>query len=232
MKKVFLIFLFILNIFSPQYAIALEYPSGIIDQIIKKNSLIFKDYDGVQTKQEIVVKHLKPDTQEVLIVEKMKMITREFYYSKGKIKILSHTKNGESVKFDSKFKPRKDFPTYPFFDEQVFKHYSYKINGSKKIKGHDCYQIKVIPKSKTKRHFQGYLYIDKKSLRPVMIDGSPAKTHFAIKDFKMKLHFKEQDNYQIYDSGKIDVRAYVPIIQPDRWFITNFKVLETKFIKK
>lgn len=171
-------------------------------------------YRGDFSRRSMVLEEYDPKTNKLLHT---KQIRQDFFSYLSKPPY-AHT---VSCKVDGKkadlgeCKPRgKRKIFHHVFDKSGQKHYAVKILGRPTIGGLPCYKIKVIPKKKTDRHFSGHLYLHTKTLRLVKMEGMPAALPFPLKEFWLKLLFKEMPGHPgvgVVSSGTMTMRVKVPL---------------------
>lgn len=171
-------------------------------------------YRGDFSRRSMVLEEYDPKTNKLLHT---KQIRQDFFSYLSKPPY-AHT---VSCKVDGKkadlgeCKPRgKRKIFHHVFGRDGQKHYAVKIVGTSTIRGLDCYKIKVTAKKKTDRHFKGYLYLQTRDLRLVLMEGMVASLPFPLKEFWLKLLFKEMPSHPgvaVVSSGQMTMRIKVPM---------------------
>jgi len=220
----------LIQAFSAQYgdgASGLKESDEIIKIIRKKYVPMYKKYNGVISTRNINIKEIDPETDKVVGRSFLSLIRKDYFYKEPEIKVLQYIKNGRKM-LESDYKPKKSKPSYRIFDEYGFKNYKTTVVGFKNIKGRRCYKIKILPRENTLRHFKGFLYCAVSDLSILLIEGTLGNTPFPLKEFRIKFFLDHIDDLAVIKSGIVVMRVYIPVILPDRRYISNIQATDNR----
>jgi len=204
----------------------------ILLEINKKFQFFFnKYYAYTNTRERTTVIF---DTKKKKVVETSKVILKRIdpYFSKPKItSILFYQKNGKKLPVKKCKKPKMKF-FYQIFGDKAYLHYQKIIEGSKTIDGIECYQIDVIPLKKNKNSFVGKIFIDKKNLNLIALEGKPAKKIFAVDKLYTYIRFGIFKNTTVPIRAKFIAYVNVPIFYPHKRITIDVKISNFGLILK
>ena len=171
-------------------------------------------YRGDFSRRSTVIKEYDPDTNKLKQTKEVRADFFNYLHKPPFSHVVSCKVDGKKADL-GECKPRgKRKIFHHVFGRDGQKHYAVKIVGTSTIRGLDCYKIKVTAKKKTDRHFKGYLYLQTRDLRLVLMEGMVASLPFPLKEFWLKLLFKEMPSHPgvaVVSSGQMTMRIKVPM---------------------
>jgi len=236
MKYKFLsLFAAILILCTPQFskgsieAVSPDEADRVLKELFSKNIDMYHKYRGVESLRNEVISEYDPNTNKLLSVSEITVSRIDYFYEKPVAEVKTYKKDGKVMK-PSKFNYLKDMPAFPVFDEKGRDNYDIRITEKKLFNGKECYQVQVIPKKETARHFKGFLYYTVKDLNLVYFEGTVAKLNFFTKSFQIEFNTVMYNGIPVCSSGKAVFRVKIPIIYPDTTLVSNITVLENKLV--
>ena len=236
-KKIYAI-IFIVVIISPvsllvskEKSISPEDSAKIINLIYKKYIPVYEKYDGILSTRDVILEELDPKNNKLINKSLIKIKRKDYFYKKPEITVLSYLKNDKKME-SSDFKTRKEDPVSPVFDRNGKKNYKTSITGYKTINQKKCYIVEVIPRKKSSHFFLGTIYCRVDNNEIILVEGSVAKISFPLKEFKLSMKISHSGDLPFMKYGKFILRLKIPLILPDRRYISVVKVVESKPINK
>lgn len=237
MKK-FTLLIFILILFFPtpstqsvDLSISPALSRNIIHRIQEKYTPMYKKYQGVESTRHLEIKTYDSKQNTLVSTAHVELLRKDYFYKESEVKVLKYVLDGKEQKV-SKYKPRSFRPGYHVFDESGDNNYDTQVLGYKTIDGHQCYEVNVIPKKATKKHYQGKLYYRVNDLKLIYSSGTLGQVSFPLTGLHMDIYFNFIDDLAVISSGVITVSADVPVFFPDRRIISQLKVVNNKPILK
>lgn len=199
----------------------------LIDQLYQKYSPMYNKYRGIESRRNIVMREYDPETNQLLKTVELTIFRRDFFYDKSESQVLNYRENGVE-KDPQEFHQREGKPTVPVFDQNGRQNYTLSVDGVTAIKGKNCYKVHVLPLAAGMQYFSGYLYFTTDKLEHILTEGTVGELSFPLKELDIQVNHQLQGDYTAMTSGKFSVRVYIPLVQPDRRFVSEFQVLENK----
>ncbi len=185
----------------------------IIDRIYQRVSEFEKKFPGTHVRRTMTVTETDPDSNEVrrTLVSEQEVWNR--VGERPRIEILSCKVDGEVAKAKACQRRERDRePPYRVFGPDGHTHYRYELLPPDPAASPTLYRLKVIPRERTERHFEGILDFHAESLRLMASRGTIADYPMGLKRFSLELLFGELDGYPVPTEAKMDMTLYLPLI--------------------
>lgn len=230
-KLVLILFISIIYISVPLSNARAFDSDKIIAKIIKKYAPLYKKYKGFQSVIKTTTKEIDPSKNKQIGTMKLTVKRKDYFYKKKpEVMTLRMTKNGKKVPLKENKRPRQE-PGHPLFDSNGLKHYKFRVQGFKTLKGIKCYNIQVNPRAKTIRHFKGQVYVSVDQLKLIYQEGTLGKVGMPLKEFSIKVWFKRSQLLPLPELVDSIIRVYIPVVVPDRRYISVSKGTQFKLLK-
>ena len=185
----------------------------IIDQIYRRVSEFEQQYPGTHFNRTQTVREIDPDNGKV---EKTSISQEEVWNRVGerpRVQILHCTVDGQIREPDDcKRKERDRKAPLRIFGPEGQDHYRLELNARPGQAGASTFKLKVIPRQRTPRHFQGILEFSPTDFRLLSTRGTIADYPFGLKDFSLEMDFAELDGHPVPARSKIDMTLYLPLV--------------------
>lgn len=171
-------------------------------------------YGGDFSRRSNVIREYDPDSGKLKKTKEIRADVFNYLFKPPHTHVVTCKVDGKKADV-SDCKPRgkrKNF--HHVFGKDGTKHYAVKIVARPTISGLPCHKIRVTPRKRTDGHFKGHLYLHTKDLRLVMMEGTVGKLPFPLKEFWIKLRFKEMPGHPgvgVVSSGSMKIRVKVPL---------------------
>ncbi|MCH2172479.1 hypothetical protein MK489_17005 [Myxococcota bacterium] len=186
----------------------------ILDRIYRSATAFGEKYPGNYSRRKVTVREFDPDDGEL---KKSKVMLQDVWAYAGKktrVEVLSCTIDGEEADRED-CQPMGDGgsgPTYRMFGDEGRKHYRLELSGKVEFEGVPVYRIRVIPRERTKRHFDGELYFKTDDLRLMASIGTLADYPIGVRKLDLELTYEELDGYPVPGRNKMDMTLYLPLV--------------------
>ncbi|MCK5690909.1 hypothetical protein KAI87_16630 [Myxococcota bacterium] len=221
--------LFLLS--SPVLAAPLPDGDVLFAQLRAKYSTMYEKYKGIEVKRRSYIQRYDSKTKELVATSEVVVVVQEFFYKKPERQVLEFIKNGKKRDPDD-FSSRESDPILPVLDADGANNYSLRVLGHKTVESQDCYELEVLPKEKTKRHFMGKLYVNAQTLDLVLIDGGKADLPFVVDALDFKIYSKEQGELSVPTKTTFRIEIDVPIVFSDVLLVIKTETLSARGILK
>ena len=208
-----------------------EKDSEIIDRIIAKASIIYEQYEGVESIKEVETNIYDSETKKLLENKKLKLKAKDYFYKKPASEVIEYYKDGKKTDPKDHKSGKKSKPIIPVFDKNSKKNYNIKIVGSKMHRKVDCYKLQITPKKKSDTLFKGEMLVSKKTLSVMYLSGTIADFSNFMEDFQIKIDYKS-DKFPSESIGEVILHLDVPIFYSDKLIKSKFKTFKPVPIKK
>lgn len=199
-----------------------EIPGGeeILAKIKVKAAAIYAKYIGVKCRREITSKQYDDRDGKFLGGYKVIVNRREYYYKKPEYTVVKFIKNDkEESPDDYSYSPRD--PVYPPLAPKYDKEYAITLTGKKLISSVPCYQLEVVPRRKTQRHFLGKLYFTENGLDLYYMEGTVARYPLGLKSLYFQLYFRKLGDAFVMSHGDYVFVINIPLFYPHRKFVQH-----------
>lgn len=146
-----------------------------------------------------------------------------------RMKVLKCERNGKAVDLSDCEPKLEGDPLYPMFGESGRDHYQ--LEFVREVERNDVasYQVRVVPKQETARHFKGDLFFRKDTLSLLSVEGGLADHPFGLQKFQLRLDFKDKDGRSLLVSGTSDATLYVLFLVDTR-IVTEFEASRQRLL--
>ena len=172
-------------------------------------------YSGDFSRRSTVLKEYDPDSGKLKKTKELRADFFNYLYKPPYSHVISCKVDGKKADLGD-CKPRgKRKVFHHVFDSNGHSHYAVKVVSTPTIRGVPCYKIKVTPKKRTDRHFMGHLYLEKKTMRLVLMEGTAARFPFMLKEMWLKMYFKQMPGHPgigVISDGTMLFRVKIPLI--------------------
>ncbi len=222
MLRLFFLFIFFLSIPCHAAAPSPEESEALITKIITKWAPVYAKYRGIETTRNFTTAVFDPETGRQTGSAKTTVRRRDYFYETPDITALAYEENNEK-KEPGDCDTREIEPMFPVFDAESKKHYMLSVIDRVVFEGTDAWIIRVVPKKKNYRYFKGLVYVASDTLMPLRQVGTPAETHWAMKEFKIDYRFEQTGELFALKTGYVEARVYVFLVRPDRRYVYELK---------
>ena len=195
--------------------------SEILAEIRQKAEITYRKYIGTESKRHIISMEYNSETGELLNRSEVIVIRSEYFHKRPENKALYFVKNGKELP-PGEYNYRTRDPIYLPFDPVNGEKYDYRIIGKTEIGGTKCYEIQVIPREKTSRHFSGKIYFTANGLDLLYINGTIANYPIFVKELSISMHFKTLNGEPVASRGSFTIYVDLPIFFPNRKIVSSF----------
>ena len=188
-----------------------------IDRIYEHVSQTEKKFPNTRIRRTMTVRELDPDSGKV---RKTSISDQEVSTRIGehpKIKILNCSINGANAKPEAcnpKQPDRK--PPLRLFGPSGHEHYRFELAPHTPGDSKESYLLRVVPKQKTDRHFEGVLEFDARDLSLRSYRGTIADFPLGMKEMEMELFFDNIDGRSVTSKTRMDMTLYLPLVLNSR----------------
>ncbi|MEE2704042.1 MAG: hypothetical protein VX614_08490 [Myxococcota bacterium] len=185
----------------------------IVDQIYRQVTEFEEKFPATYSRRNVTLRELDPDDGEVRKTKTMVQAVWAHVGERARVEILSCAVDGEASEIeDCKGKDRGGDPPYRIFGPDGHKHYRFELGGPEQRNDLSVYELRVIPREKTSRHFEGELYFTAGDLRLVRSKGTLADYPLGLSKLAFDLSFDELDGQPVPGTSKMDMTLYLPLI--------------------
>jgi len=209
------------------FPISAERSTRIINKIYGKYKPIYKKFRGIQSIRNIDIIEYDPNTNTLIKRSHVALIRKDYFYQKPKIEVLEYIENGRVMK-PSDYQSRLIDVNGPILDESGRHLYLTRITDVVTVSGQRCYQMKVVPRKRLSKYFEGFLYFKIKTLDLILMEGSLGELPYSFKEYSMKCLFRRMGALPVLKTGTYIMRTYIPILLPDRRFVLSINSIDDK----
>ncbi|OHD63744.1 MAG: hypothetical protein A2176_14500 [Spirochaetes bacterium RBG_13_51_14] len=218
------------GISAQEAAVTPDQSDKIIERIYEKYAPAYKKYQGVLSTRQMDVIEYNPNNNKLVNRLSVRLIHKEYFYKKVEIMVLEYIKNDKPMR-TSDYQGVEVGLGFPVLDDNGRERYMARIIRRTTVNDRMCYLMKVIPRKKTDQYFDGFMYFTCETLDLVMVEGTTAELPYPMKEFSMKLYINHIKDLPVLRNGSSIMRMYIPVLQPDRRFVTSIKVLDSEPLK-
>ncbi len=235
----FALLLFTVVFFAPlpaQETDGLPDTTAFVAKLRAKYAPIYRKYAGFETTRDFTTKTYDPATGKLLSTEHTVVRKKEYFYKAPESTVLLYEKDGKKLDPDD-YDTTEIAPFWPLFDDKSDEHYDFRVSGEYFPGSHSMLQrpaivLNVTPKKEDYRHFKGHAYVAPDTYELLMIEGGPAKPHWAMKDFSVKYLYESVAGGYCLKKAWVSARVSLFLIRPDRRHIYEVTGSDTKPIPK
>ena len=189
----------------------------IIDRIYQRVSELEAKYPDTRIRRTMTVRELDPDSGKVRKTSVSEQEVAARVGERPQIKVLSCTVNGASAKPEAcERKERDRKPPFRIFGPTGHDHYRFELLPQPPGGETSFYRLRVIPKQKTKRHFEGVLEFTRSDLSLHSSHGTIAAFPMGMKKMELELFFEDLDGRAVPSRTRMDMTLYVPLVLNSR----------------
>lgn len=192
---------------------------------------VYSAYEGVEARRSAVSRVYDSRSGKLIESAEVLLIRREYFRRRPEYTALRYVKNGEELP-PEKFSYRTRDPIHLPFDVDHDVNYRERVAGTAVVEGVRCYEIELIPRQKTARHFSGRAFFAVDGLALRYLEGTLADNPFGVKSLKLRLYFRSLGEASVVDRGEYDIDVHVPILYPHRRIVHSFTSSEDRLIPK
>ncbi len=183
---------------------------------------LYRRYSGIQSMRRLVAEERDPESGALLHTSRVLMERTDHFYGRPDVRVLEYEKDGLPLAPES-FRLVRIAPPLPPFDEHGPENYETRITGLQRVDGRICYRVEVTPKRNTLSHMRGSFYFERASLDLVYVEGGLATLPPGVREAGFAFHFTMQNGAPMPLKGVMHLRVRIPLIQPDRRFISRIE---------
>jgi hypothetical protein len=201
----------------------------ILSKIGKKLRDTYEKNIGIEAKRDNTTIFYNSKTGELLNIYRTILIRKEYFYKKAEYTVLKYFKNDIEIP-PREFNYKTRNPIYLPFDKNSEKNYDIRLNKTVSINRIPCYELLIIPKMKTDRHFSGKAYFTVKELNLYYLEGTIAAYPFGLKNLNMQIYFKKFQESAAMSHGMMILDVHIPLFYPNKKIVFIFNSSGEKFI--
>ena len=202
----------------------------IIDRIYRNASDFQAQFPGTFIRRTRTVREIDPDDGAVQKTFVSEQEVSDRLGRRPEIKILSCEVNGKSTEpSDCKRKEGDRKPPYRIFGPEGRSHYRYELLAEEASAKPPTYRLKVIPRERTSRHFEGILDFDASTLRLLASRGTVADYPLGLKSLELELLFDDLDGHPVPAHSRMDMTLYLPLVLNVR-VLSEAKAYDQRFL--
>jgi hypothetical protein len=211
------------------FPLSAERSARIINKIYAKYIPVYKKFRGIQSIRNIDIIEYNPNSNTLITRSHVSLIRKDYFYQKPVIEVLDYIENGRTMK-PSDYQNKLIDTNGPILDESGRHLYMSRITGVVTVSGQRCYQMKIVPRKRSSKYFEGFLYFKTKTLDLLLMEGTLSELPFSFKEYSMKCMYRRMDALPVLKSGTVIMRTYIPILQPDRRFVLSINSIDAKLL--
>jgi len=223
---------FFVSFFSagvPSFSDSNGHGDDILRKIREKAGYAFSRYSGVESRREITTGQYDFLTGKLITSYRAVLLRKDYFYKKAEFKALKFVRDGRELP-PEKFNYRSMDPVHMPFAKNSDENYSIILGGETAIDGVSCWELEVIPKKNTMRHFSGKIYFTIDGLDLYYLKGTVAYRPFVLKNLSMEIYFKKTGDISVMSRGSYVIEIDVPLFFPHRKIVSSFTSTEDKLI--
>ncbi len=205
--------------------------AALVAKLRAKYAPVYQKYAGIETTRDFTTQTYDPETKKLLSTAHTVVRKKEYFYKEPDSTVISHEENGKKLD-PGDYDTTEIEPFWPLFDDKSAEHYDFRVSGTATIEKRPCIVLEVTPKGNDYRHFKGNAYITTDTNELLMIEGKPAKPHWAMKEFSVKYLYEPVGGGYCMKRGWFTARVAVFLIRPDRRHVYEVKGSDSKPIPK
>ena len=201
----------------------------IVAGLRKRYAPFFAGHQGIRSLRQVQLRIVRDGKTENVRLQERRT---DFFYRKPERTILSATKDGQTITAEQargRMKPR--LPPHPILDKNSASNYRLQVQKIAPCGPRSCYVIQVTPLRRTERHITGTLYVDRRTLTPTRMRGTPARLPTGGKRLSFDVYFGGAKGFPFVTRGTIQARFHVPLIVPDTTIVSRFQSREHATVK-
>lgn len=201
-------------------------------QLRARYAPMYAKYRGVETTATITntVHHSK--TGELDESSSVVATMRTYFYAKREMTILRYSKNGEAQD-PADYEERGDgMPVVPILDAQGPNHYRLEVLRREKLNGAQCIVARVVPRTKSTKHYAGTMWIREQPLEVVRMRGGTSALPMGVDEIVSTLDFDSRDDLLVVRASTTRILVDVPIFFPDRRITSTLRVTRSAGIPR
>ncbi len=191
-------------------------------EIQARGAALYRRYSGIQSTRRLIAEERDPESGALLHTSRVLMERTDHFYGRPDVRVLEYELDGRTMDPES-FRLVRIAPPLPPFDENGPENYESRITGLQRMDGRICYRVEVTPKKSTLSHMRGSFYFERTSLDLVYVEGGLASLPPGVREAGFAFHFAVQDGAPMPRSGVMHLRVRIPLVQPDRRFISRIE---------
>lgn len=191
-------------------------------EIQARGVALYRRYSGIQSMRRLVAEERDPESGALLHTSRVLMERTDHFYGRPDVRVLEYELDGRTMDPDA-FRLVRIAPPLPPFDEHGPENYDTRIAGLQRVDGRICYRVDVTPKKSTLSHMRGSFYFERTSLDLVYVEGGLATLPPGVREAGFAFHFAAQNGAPMPRSGVMHLRVRIPLVQPDRRFISRIE---------
>lgn len=204
---------------------------GILAAIRANAARVYSAYEGVEARRSAVSRVYDSRSGKLIESAEVLLIRREYFRRRPEYTALRYVKNGEELP-PEKYGYRTRDPIHLPFDVDHDANYRERVAGTAVVEGVRCYEIELIPRQKTARHFSGHAFFAVDGLALRYLEGTLADNPFGVKSLKLRLYFRSLGEAAVVERGEYDIDVHVPVLYPHRRIVHSFTSSEDRLIPK
>lgn len=211
---------------------ALPDSEALYARIRERYRPMYERYTGVETRSRVTMQRFDSKTNE--LKESSTLITegRDYFYKPREGRVLKYVKDGVEVDPSEARRNRNGKPMLPIWDADGPRHYQVRVVGRRQVRGQPCYALRVTPREKSERHFEGMVFTNAETLELVLMEGGMADVPFGVESVTFKADLKQQGDLLVYERFTMEARVDIPLLYPDVLFTSTSEVLESRGIPR
>lgn len=203
--------------------------SAVLARIYAHTSASEVLFPGHFSRRQIVRRDYDPDDGALRSTYRVEADVWGWIGEPDRMKVLQCERDGKVAALSECAPTLEGDPLYPMFGESGRDYYRLEFVGEVERDDVASYQIRVVPKKETSRHFKGDLFFRKDTLSLLQVDGGLADHPFGLRKLRMRLNFEDRDGRGLLVSGMSDATLYVPLLIDSR-IVTEFKASQQRHL--
>ncbi len=219
---------------SPAGAETADVPAGIdgpaiVKQVVTQMSAFEAAYPIQESRRKVRIREMDPDDGTLL---GHRLIDQRAWGRVGenpRREILRCEIDGEVVEPSDCADKDRLAPPLRIFGPDGPHNYEFELAGKVRFEGVESWRIRVTPRDRTVRHFDGNLFVAVDDLRLLGTEGTLADHPFGLEALAVHLCFTQTPDGPVVRHGKIDFTLHIPLIVHRR-IVSEFDASEQKLL--
>lgn len=193
---------------------------------------MYEKYAGVESTSQVETRRY--DSKSGALKETSQLLTRgrQYFYRKPERQVLKYVKDGVELDPDDADRGGGGEPMHPIWDAQGPSHYDVRVVGRQTLRGQPCYVLRISPRQRTVRHFEGTVLVNAETLDLVQLQGGMADVPFGVERISFKADLKQHGEISVYERFEMEAAVDIPLLYPDVRFVSVSTALSSRPIPR
>lgn len=201
-------------------------------RICERYRPMYEKYLGVEDRSRVETRLYNSKTRELKESSQLLTHGRNYFYRKPERQVLQYFKDGVEADPGEADRREASEPMYPIWDAQGPERYRVRVVGREELRGQPCYVLRVEPRQRTARHFEGQVKVHAETLDLLELDGHMADLPWGVDLARFKLVFRPGGEIALHESFEMEAQADIPLLYPDLRVVSTSQVLESRPIPR